>query len=470
MRVMVVGASPLPHEKSRIIYGINQRTWQIVKALLDDDHVVCLAGFRVKGCHYAEDLKDLVTKKQLGNLTYYSIDEQVFHGVTILREIWSEFKPDCLVGVNSYPAYIASRIGVETPYWADLNGDVMAEAQAKAFVYDDDRFLRHFWQFERAALERADIFSTVSTPQKYAVIGELSILGRLNKATFGYDFVHVIENGIVSEPFKHTKRVLRGVHVGEKDFVVLWAGGYNTWTDVDTLAAGLEGAMRHDKRIKFVSIGGEIAGHDEKTFKRFSSLVARSKFRERFFLLGWQPTEQVPNYYLESDVGINVDKFNYETILGARTRILDFARAGLPTVTSLGTEISEAIHANKLGFTYRMGDPEDLAKAILRAARSRSLRLMGRKCREYALKSFTYEKTTQPLREWVRDPKPSPDRNLRIDLQGAGKEPRDEAQHEVSLLDRFRAVRKQAGMAKASWITLQWMLKETERRIRKPRI
>lgn len=466
---MVVGASPLPQERSRILYGINQRTWQTVRPLLGDGHDVCLAAFRVKGCHYEDDLKELVTRKQLENLSYYSIDEQVFHGVSILRDIWAEFKPDCIVAVNSYPAYIAARMNVETPFWADLNGHVMAEAQAKAFVYNDDMFLRHFWQFERAALDRADMFSTVSTRQKYALIGELSVRGRLNKNTLGYDFVRVIENGIPVEPFSHPKQVLRGIHVDKKDFVVLWAGGYNTWTDVDALVVGLEGAMERDDRIKFVSIGGEILGHDEQTFKKFSSLAEQSKFRERFLLLGWQPTEEVPNYYLESDVGINIDKFNYETLLGARTRILDFLRAGLPVVTSYGTEISEAIKAKGLGFTYAIGDPQSLTNVLLKAVQSKSLKRIGRKCREYAISNLTYEKTTQPLREWVGNPKPAPDRGLKVELEPVEVKVQEHPR-EVTLLERYRAVSKQVGIARASWIAVQWAIKEAERAAKKPKI
>ncbi len=72
-------------------------------------------------------------------------------------------------------------------------------------------------------------------------------------------------NAIESTPYKHLKTVLRGRLASEGDFVVLWSGGYNTWTDVDTLFAGLIKAMKEEPRLRFVSIGGAIPGRDEQT-------------------------------------------------------------------------------------------------------------------------------------------------------------------------------------------------------------
>ena len=52
-----------------------------------------------------------------------------------------EFSPDAIVGVNTYPASRAAALDIDKPMWCDLNGWVMAEAQAKTHVYQDNRYL-----------------------------------------------------------------------------------------------------------------------------------------------------------------------------------------------------------------------------------------------------------------------------------------------------------------------------------------
>ena len=54
----------------------------------------------------------------------------------------------------------------------------------------------------------------------------------------------MIPCGLVDEPAEETgpsDPIVRGRHVPEGAFIVLWSGGYNVWSDVDTLFAGLEG-------------------------------------------------------------------------------------------------------------------------------------------------------------------------------------------------------------------------------------
>ena len=89
--------------------------------------------------------------------------------------------------------------------------------------------------------------------QTVETIGELATRGRLGKASFGYPFVHPIANAVSEVEYRHSKKVFRGSAVDEKAFVVLWAGGYNTWTDVDLLYEALTRAMDEVPELRFVS-------------------------------------------------------------------------------------------------------------------------------------------------------------------------------------------------------------------------
>jgi glycosyltransferase involved in cell wall biosynthesis len=409
-RVMLLGLSPLPLDNQRSLSALNRRTWHFARALSEAGHDVMVACFRVHGAYGdAESLPPVVEQQLAPNLLYRALDERAFMLSDTLDQYCDRFQPDAIIAITPHTAHRAARLRTAAPMWTDLYGYLMGEAQAAAYVHNDDNHLAA-WHRERASLERADVLSTCSLRQRYAVIGELGAVGRLNKTTAGYDFVRVLPSAIEPEPYEHTRTVLRGGLVAPDDFVVLFAGGYNTWTDVDTLFDGLSRAMRRNRHVKFVSTGGAIKGHDERTFAHFRELIAGSPFAQRFIFTGWLAVSEVPDYYLESDVGINVDKFNYETLLGTRYRITDMCKAGLPVLTTLGTELSHEIRRAGIGLTFAIGDANGMAEEILRLASDRSLRdEMATRAARHAQQNWAYAKALEPLLAWASEPTHAPD-------------------------------------------------------------
>ena len=194
------------------------------------------------------------------------------------------------------------------------------------------------------------------------------------------------------EEFRHKKTVIRGRDgIGEDDFVVLWSGGYNTWTDVDTLYRGLIMAMEKDPSIRFVSTGGEIPEQDIKTYPHFLSLISSGRFAERFIMKGWIPGSEVPDHYFEADIGINIDKDIYEVRLGSKNRILDWFRAGLCVLSSDVCELTEQMAEAGAGYVFRPGDPEDLASKILMLSADRKkVEETAEKGHKWGLRKFQF--------------------------------------------------------------------------------
>ena len=407
-RVFILGQSPLPFEEQGVSYGPGRRTWQLVSPLLDDGHEVCLVASRISGA-YPDNLPP-VWEHDTAPFPYYSMEDSRFMDVRMLRQLAQEFAPDCVVGVTPFPCSVAADLRLDIPLWADLHGSVMTEAQMKAFVYDDDVYVSHFRQYEVKALDRADHFSCVSQRQVYALIGELGLWGRLNRFTTGHSLVDLIPLASETPPYEHTKDVIRGVLVDDGDFVVLYSGGYNTWVDVDTLFDGLEQAMSAIPNLVFVSTGGQIQGHDDLTFWRLRQMVAGSPHQRRFHFTGWVPTQDLPNYYLESDLGINTDRFCYEATMGSRHRLLDWMRAGLPFITTPLPEIADYLGQRGAAFLYKPEDPEDLARQLIQlASEPGSLAVAAQRARTMLDSEFTYQKTTEVLRRWVASPRFAPD-------------------------------------------------------------
>jgi len=98
-------------------------------------------------------------------------------------------------------------------------------------------------------------------------------------------------------------------------------------------------------------------------------------------------------------------------LIGCRYRILDMLRAGLPVVTTLGTEISHIVEHERLGATFAPGDADGLRDALLSIARDEPRRRRSAdRARDYLLKHRLVQDVMKPLQRWADDPKPSPDR------------------------------------------------------------
>lgn len=410
-RVLVLGSAPLLFESAVRTYAAGARTWQLTEPLINDGHDVMLIGQRLPKS-YAEGCDpDFVVTSSRG-FVYRSVEPSIFQSVGFLSQVCRDFHPDAVVFPHASASFGSHYFAPHLPTWIDINGHIMTEAQAKAAVDGADTHLNHFFRMELDLLVHGDVFSTVCVPQTWAVLGELGLVGRMNASTVGYPFVETIPVGVSPEPYRATDRAFRGLDVPSDSFVVLWSGGYNTWTDVETMFAGLEFAMERDPSIRFVSTGGRIDGHDEKTYPKFQALVAGSRFRTRYHLRGWLPREEVPNYYLEANLGINCEKPILEVAFGSKQRILDWSRANLPCVTTRLTELSEVIEREHVGFVVEPCRPTMLGRAILNAARNRArVTELGVECRQRMIDLFSYPTSTLPLRKWVERPTTAPDRN-----------------------------------------------------------
>ncbi|MEI7615615.1 MAG: glycosyltransferase, partial [Actinomycetota bacterium] len=419
-RILIIGMSPMPFENERKVYGTGIRTWQFALPLLESGHEICVANYCIPSA-YENNFLSVFNKKQKHGgheFTYNLLAAEDFENSSVLQKIFLDFAPDCIIGCTFYPSYAASKILAllpkekQVPLWADLFGHVMAEAQARAFMDASDDCLFHYWNSEFNILTSADIFSCVSGRQSHALTGELGASGRLNMFTSGYDFSRVIPCGMPDDDFIHEKKVLRGFRgIKDDDFVVLWTGGYNTWTDTDTLYAGLIKAMSKNSKIKFVSTGGEIPEQDIKTYPHFLGLINSGDFKSNFIMNGWIDGRDVPNYYFEADIGVNIDKDIYEVRLGSKNRILDWMRAGLCVLSSNVCELTEIMETQKKGYTFKAHDTEDLARKLIYLSENKSEAVStGQKGKIYGRQYFNFKSTMQEALKWVENPGFAPDK------------------------------------------------------------
>ena len=408
-RILVLGNAPLPFEEAPANFAPGRRTWQFALPLRKDGHSVRIAALRTPFI-YPDGTPDVVRFEHEG-VEIFNIEEHAFLQDDLLQELCREFRPDALVGANIYGAVAAARLPFDLPRWVDVNGHTMAEAQAKAALDRSDEVLPYFWGMVREALQQADRVSVASRFQRYAVIGELGALGRLNHRTAGLELVELVP--IALDPRELTRPaqpLLRGARVPQDAFVVQWSGGYNVWADTDTLLEALEAAMDRDPKIWFVSTGGEIRGHDQTTYGDFAQRARGSRHAARILLEGWQPRSRAEAYPFEADVGIVLDRFLYEGLLGCKNRVLEWMRYGLPAICSDLGEAAAMVREAESGWVVPLADPNAIADLLVTLAGDRAqVRQRGAAARAYGSQRCDYRSTTAALQRWAAAPHFAPD-------------------------------------------------------------
>lgn len=408
-RILLCGLCPLPGKNTLKSYGPGIRTWQFAWSLARAGHEVRLLAMKIPDAY--RDGEGAATEERGGVHVERLTDSELLHSDRVAEAI-SSWAPDAVVGATLYGSYALARCQPEVPFWADQFGHVMAEAQAKAALDRSNNVLAYFWRLLQPVLACADRMSVVSERQRYAAIGELGAAGRLSFETCGYEFISVIPCAQIpleppsAPPAPSPAR--RALPDGA--FAVLWSGSYNTWSDAKTVFHGLEGAMRRNPRIHFVSTGGDIPGHDERTYRELMEQVTASDLRDRFHLEGWVPAEQVQDYWSASDLGVLTEQPIYEGLLGSKNRIVQWMGYGLPVAYNRVGDLGDLLAERRLGLTFRAGDAAGLTEQILWAAdHPAELAAMGASAREYVTRELSFEGSTVDLVAWAGSPTLAPD-------------------------------------------------------------
>lgn len=403
-RILVMGYE-LPGLAQGAVEARSYRTWQFVEPLLADGHEVCLIASQ-------RNVQMNVSHTLSSSLTYHRLNLLEFNWNKRIDAICDEFKPDAILGVMLNNGLRATRLSHRVPLWVDLYGDRVTEGQVLSHIRRSQRGINILFEFLEVVLRNADAYSACSTPQKFALVGQLSMVTRLNRHTMGYDFVHTVMPGVPSKHADTTNTIkVRGEMVPEDAFIVLWCGGYNVWTDVDTLFQALDEAMDKDPRIHYVSAGAGVRMPNNTSYERFQEMVSKSPNCNRFHLLGWQPSTLIPGLYPQADIGVNLDAFHYETLLGTRTRLVEMMHYGLPVLTTLGCELSYIVKEKELGLTFEIGDAATFTQQILMLAKDRSLQQrLAKQANQYTEEQLSFHKTTEVFLQWAKEPKFAPDR------------------------------------------------------------
>jgi glycosyltransferase involved in cell wall biosynthesis len=267
-----------------------------------------------------------------------------------------------------------------------------------------------------------DFFMCASERQRDMWTGALTMLGRVNSATYEADpslrsLIDVVPFGIPDQPPRRTGPGMRGVlaGVGQGDFVLLWGGGVYDWFDPLTLIRAVGRAAARHPRLRLVFLSTAHPNPDVPEMRMLTDAVAlarelRLEHRHIFFNQAWVPYEARANWLLDADAGVSTHLDHLETRFSFRTRILDYFWAGLPILSTQGDTLAGEVEAHELGFTVPAQDLDATTAAIealageneaARAARAQRVRERAR--------TLTWDRAAEPLLRFCAAPRRAPD-------------------------------------------------------------
>lgn len=276
------------------------------------------------------------------------------------------------------------------------------------------RYLRQ-WHLLNQQLQRGDFFICANERQWDYWFGCLCAVGRLTPDEYERDpsfrsLLAVVPFGIEAQPARHQRDVVKGVMPGisKDDTLLLWSGGIWQWFDPLAIIRAM-GLLKERTDIKLLFLGTR---HPNPDIPEMPILAESRKLAEQlgvlgrsvFFREGWVPFDERQNFLLEADIGVSAHTNTVETRLAFRTRILDYIWAGLPMILTEGDYFADWITRENVGRAVPPGDADAWKREIISLAEHQSLRREMRLRLEVLRPQFHWDRVTEPLVQYCRDP------------------------------------------------------------------
>jgi glycosyltransferase involved in cell wall biosynthesis len=424
-RVFLIGTGPLPMHNPREMGFPSLRVRQFLLPILAAGHEVTVALLTSREAERGGPT--VVPGRPIELVAETPAGERPFKYVVVrpdepgrfltLRDLRGELHPDVTVTAGPFlPMAAGARAAGEEPLWIDVPGDPMSEAQARAYRAGSPDPIHRYREMLGWALARGDRFSVISKAQRGLLIGALGVAGRLTADAIGHRWVNVMPGSVeeLRVPGQSDDRLPDGFPDLPTDaFVVLFAGGYNTWLDGDTMLDGLLRAMDRDPRIRFVSTGGTLRGHDEASYNRFVQRASGSPHGHRFHFCGWVPTETLPAIFARAHLALFVDLQCYEAEFGARTRVLEALERGVPVAATDSCDVTHELAASNMFHPVPTAHPQAVADLLVHLSGQRDetgrpiVERQGLPWEQFR-ERYSLGGTVAPLLEWLEAPERSP--------------------------------------------------------------
>lgn len=303
----------------------------------------------------------------------------------------------------------------DTPVVADLYDPFFVENLHYAEVLGPET-ARHDHATLDLALSRADYFLCASPEQRLFYAGALFEAGRIGPANFPDDpglgdLVGVVPFGVSDRPAAGDRAAgRRAAGVGENGPVVLFGGVYD-WNDPDLVLDAWPSVLRENPLARLVF----LASPNPETTPQRAYERARLRAREvdpqgrSIVFSPWIPYESRADLYAAADVLVSISAEGLETDLAYRTRLLDAAWGGLPSISAAGGALARELETAGAGWSVERSRGALAAALVQTLSDSPRLAEAARAGRRFAAER-TWDRVARPLVSWCRRARIDPNR------------------------------------------------------------
>ena len=261
------------------------------------------------------------------------------------------------------------------------------------------------------ALQLGDAFICASDRQRDLWLGALGEAGRLDLSLIRRDpqteqLIGIVPFGVSDSPPPPLSGPgpIHGALVPADATALLWTGGLWNWFDPLSVLEGLAQARVDDPNLHLVVMGmrhpdpsweEQAASRDLR--RRAGELGLLAPGGGVVLLEGWVPYAERHRYLLDADAAVSSHFDTVETRFSFRTRFLDHLWCGLPTFTTPGGELAEAMIAAGAAEPVAEGDSAAWARSLRSVALDPGrLARMGASATSMA-DDYRWSRVTEPL-------------------------------------------------------------------------
>ena len=270
-----------------------------------------------------------------------------------------------------------------------------------------------------AQIARGDFFLCASRTQRHLWLGHLAAAGRLNPATHGDDptfhaLLALAPFGVDDAPFAPTGELTQHIPAATGSPTLLWAGGLHDWLDPITVIEAMPAIRDVHPTAQLILLGGRHPN------QRLEPMAMVGKAKHRAADLGlldgaviiheeWITNAERADLLNDADLGVLAQSDHAETEFAFRTRLLDHIWAGLPTVSTMGDDLSRELAVHGAGRMVPPADPDSFAAACLELLEPTKNADVATNTKARA-QHHRWSQALAPLLAFVDAPRTAPDR------------------------------------------------------------
>jgi len=169
--------------------------------------------------------------------------------------------------------------------------------------------------------------------------------------------------------------------------VVLSLGSLFPWAGIETLIAAAPKILKRFPNILFVVGSGE-----EPYVSKLKKIVYQSGLENSFKFYGFIPWDEASWFISTADICVSPIILKKTKTGLSSLRTFSYLACGKPVVGSDIPGLGDMLKKEEIGLSFRMGDHETLARAIISLLEnSNKSRDMGKKGRDFVVKNYSWE-------------------------------------------------------------------------------